>query len=101
MSEDMYMAAKMLMQGWKIAYQAKARVYHSHNLSIFDELARYKKIGTFNKQNAWIQENFGAAEKSGVDYVKNEMKYILKESPAMFPVAFMRDTIKYIAYKMQ
>ena len=101
MSEDMYMAAKMLMQGWKIAYQAEAHVYHSHNLSISDELARYKKIGAFYKQNAWIRETFGAAEKSGVDYVKNEMKYILKESPAMIPVAFLRDTIKYIAYKMQ
>lgn len=101
MSEDMYMAAKMLMQGWKIAYQADARVYHSHNLSISDELARYKKIGAFNKQNAWIRENFGVAEKSGVDYVKNEMKYILKESPAMLPIAFMRDAIKYIAYKIQ
>ncbi len=101
MSEDMYMAAKMLMQGWKIAYQAQACVYHSHNLSISDELARYKKIGAFNRQNAWIRENFGAAEKSGVDYVKNEMKYILKESPIMLPVALMRDMIKYVAYKMQ
>ena len=101
MSEDMYMAAKMLMQGWKIAYQAQACVYHSHNLSISDELARYKKIGVFNRQNAWIRENFGAAEKSGVDYVKNEMKYILKEAPLMLPVALLRDMIKYVVYKMQ
>lgn len=101
MSEDMYMAAKMLLQGWKIAYQAQACVYHSHNLSISDELARYKKIGAFNRQNAWIRENFGVAEKSGVDYVKNEMKYILKESPVMLPVALMRDMIKYVAYKMR
>ena len=64
-------------------------------------MARYKKIGAFNRQNAWIRENFGAAEKSGVDYVKNEMKYVLKESPVMLPVALMRDMIKYVAYKMQ
>lgn len=36
-----------------------------------------------------------------VDYVKNEMKYVLKESPVMLPVALMRDMIKYVAYKMQ
>lgn len=100
MSEDMYMAAKMLLRGWKIAYQAEAQVYHSHNLSIFEEFARYKKIGTFHKQNRWIRENFGTAEKSGMDYLMHEMSYIIKESPTMLPMALMRDMMKYIAYRI-
>lgn len=47
LSEDMYVAAKMLMQGWKVAYVADAVVYHSHDYTVFQEFKRYFDIGVF------------------------------------------------------
>jgi len=73
--EDMYVAAKMLMQGWKVAYRADAKVYHSHNYSFTQEFKRYFDIGVFHHENLWILENFSAAYGEGLKYVRSEIKH--------------------------
>lgn len=100
MSEDMYVAAKMLLNGWKIAYQADACVYHSHNLSIKDETQRYVQIGAFQKQNKWIEQLYGKAERSGMQFLKEELIYVIKNEPCKIFDMIFRDLSKYIAYKM-
>lgn len=47
MDEDMLIAADFLRMGYKLAYQAEARVWHSHDYSLRQEYERYKKIGMF------------------------------------------------------
>ena len=39
-NEDMFFAAKVLKNGYKISYTADARVYHSHNFSIQEQYTR-------------------------------------------------------------
>ena len=52
--EDTFAAAKMLLNGWKIAYSAEATVYHSHNLTFIEEFRRYFDIGVFHSREKWF-----------------------------------------------
>jgi rhamnosyltransferase len=47
LSEDMWVAAKMLLAGWKVAYAGDARCYHSHNYTLLQEFRRYFDQGVF------------------------------------------------------
>ncbi len=51
-SEDMYIAYKVIMAGYKIKYCAESVVYHSHNFSLKELYNRYKLTGKFFKENA-------------------------------------------------
>lgn len=52
MSEDMLMAAKALNAGWRVAYTADAKVYHSHDLTPRQQYERNRAIGRFLERNA-------------------------------------------------
>lgn len=50
-NEDMLMAAKFIHDGYKIAYESRASVIHSHNLSFKQQFRRNKEIGFFLEQH--------------------------------------------------
>ena len=52
LGEDMYVAAKMLLRGYKTAYVANATVYHSHNYSPIEEFKRYFDTGVYHAREA-------------------------------------------------
>lgn len=60
MSEDMYMAAKLIDAGYLAVYAADACVYHSHNFTPRQQYERNKAIGYFLENNADIL--LGASE---------------------------------------
>jgi len=45
LSEDQEIARRILRQGWKIAYEPKSQVFHSHNYSLPDVFRRYFDSG--------------------------------------------------------
>lgn len=92
--EDMYVAAKFLINGYKTAYCAEAKVYHSHNYSLLDEYERGKKIGEFQKNNTWILEKFGKPERRGL----NLLTYIIKKNNLLIINAVVRCSVKYLGY---
>jgi len=100
LSEDMYVTAKMLMNGYKIAYCADACVYHSHNYSPWQEFKRYFDQGVFHAQEAWIRSEFGHAEGEGKKFVQSELRYLIKEAPWLIPSALYRSMLKYIGYRL-
>lgn len=100
LSEDTYVAAKMLLAGWKSVYCAEARVYHSHDYSILQEFRRYFDTGVFHSREPWIRETFGQAEGEGKRFVLSEMKYILKHAPYLLASAFIRDGMKFLGYRL-
>lgn len=51
-NEDMLMAAFLIAAGWKVAYEPKAAVYHSHNLTLRQQYNRNKQIGIFLEVHA-------------------------------------------------
>lgn len=100
LSEDMYVAAKMLLAGWKVVYSSDACVYHSHNYSIAQEFSRYFDQGVFHSRENWIRETFGNAEGEGKKFVISEIKYLLKSSPWCIPSAMFRTFSKYLGYRL-
>ena len=98
--EDTCVAAKILLNGFKIGYCADAKVYHSHNYTIKEEFYRYKATGRFHKEQKWLLENFGRAEGEGLKFVKSEVGYLIKNGKwYLLPEAFLRNGIKYLGYK--
>ena len=74
--EDMYVGAKLLKEGYKLAYAADSKVYHSHDYTLIQEFRRYFDTGVFQSEQPWIREEFGAAEGEGLKFVKNQLKYL-------------------------
>ena len=100
LSEDMYVAAKMLMSGRKIFYNADAQVYHSHNYTAAQEFQRYFDIGVFHSRESWIRKTFGSAEGAGKKFVLMKLKTLWKESPLDCIGAICRDGAKFFGYRL-
>jgi rhamnosyltransferase len=100
LSEDTYVAAKMLLAGWKVAYCAEALVYHSHDYGFMDEFKRYFDIGVFHAREPWIRQEFGQPAGEGVRFVRSELAYLMKTQPVLIPSALMRSVLKFAGYKM-
>lgn len=99
--EDMYVAAKMLQQGYKIAYQADAMVYHSHTYSYNQELKRYFDMGVFHTQESWLLEEFGKAEGEGKRFVLDQIKFLYKQYKLyLLPSMVIRTSFKLLGYKL-
>ena len=99
LAEDMYVAAKMVLLGWKIGYSANAQVHHSHNYSSLEEWKRYFDIGVFHSQQPWIKRQFGGAGGEGMRFVKSELQY-LQNKRQLWLTSILRNGGKLIAYKL-
>lgn len=100
LSEDMYVTAKMLLKNWSVAYCAEAKVYHSHNYTIWQEFKRYFDIGVFHAREAWIRETFGKAEGEGKNFVVSEVKMLMKNNPLLLIEMVFRDGMKFLGYRL-
>lgn len=99
-AEDMYVAAKMLLKGWKVAYAGDAGCRHSHNYTLQEEFRRYFDMGVFHAREPWIRERFGGAGGEGVRYVKSELKFLGLARLHLWPGAILRNACKLLAYKL-
>ncbi|KWR72754.1 glycosyltransferase family 2 protein [Pseudomonas sp. PI1] len=99
-AEDMYIAAKMLLGGWKISYSGEATCRHSHNYSIADEFRRYFDMGVFHSRETWIRNSFGGAGGEGLRYVLSEINFLVPSNIHLIPASITRNAIKLLAYKI-
>ena len=97
--EDTVVAARMLQQGWRIAYVAEALAYHSHAYSYKDEFRRYYKIGQLHASEAWLLREFGKTSGEGRRFAMSEIRYLAKYAPWKIPDAIARTGMKYLAYQ--
>lgn len=100
MGEDVYIFAKFLHNGYKVAYAADVMCKHSHNYSIKAVFQRYFDIGVFHKSESWILEEFGTVNKDGIKYLVSELKYIAIRRPWLLPVSILMTFTKYCGYKL-
>ncbi|MER3481882.1 MAG: rhamnosyltransferase [Meiothermus sp.] len=98
--EDLFVAAKMLLADWKVAYVAEAQVYHSHDYTLAQEFRRYFDIGVFHAQVPWLLEQFGSAEGEGIKFLRSEIGYLSQNAPQKIPSALLRTLLKYMAYRL-
>jgi rhamnosyltransferase len=99
-SEEVTVVARMLVAGWKIAYQADATAIHSHSLTVRREFSRYFDIGVHRGRERWLQECFGGAGGEGLAFVASEMRFLMKTSPSLIPLAMLRNLSKWCSYEL-
>jgi rhamnosyltransferase len=99
-AEDSYVAAKMTLKGWKTAYVAEARVYHSHNLSLTQVFRRYFDTGVLHVRESWLRKEFGEPGGEGLRFVRAEIAYLWKARPSLIPMVFLRTAFKYAGYQL-
>lgn len=99
-AEDMYVAARMLMAGWRVAYAGNAQCRHSHNYSLREEFSRYFDMGVFHAREPWIRQTFGGAGGEGLRYVKSELSFLGLRRWSLWPSALLRNAIKLLGYKI-
>lgn len=101
LGEDTYAGAKMILNNYKLAYVAEAKVYHSHSYTVWQEFKRYFDIGVFHKCESWILQHCGKAEGEGMKYIKSEANYLFKNDAwYLLPEFFVRNGMKYFGYKL-
>lgn len=73
-NEDMYIAYKLITNGYKIKYCAESEVVHSHQFTLKQYYNRYKDTGKFFKENSYLN-NYKVNQAGGSMAV-----YVLKRS---------------------
>lgn len=99
LAEDMYVAAKMLLSGWKVAYDGEACCRHSHNYSVSEEFRRYFDLGVFHAHEPWIRASLGGASSEGRAYVLSELRYLGARHLPLWPASLWRSAVKLVGYK--
>lgn len=100
LAEDMYLASKMILAGYKVVYCAEAVVRHSHNYTPWEELRRYFDTGVFHACEPWIQKQLGGASGEGLKFVRSEINYLFKNAPFWIPRALVTICCKLIGYNL-
>ena len=98
-NEDMLIAAKLILTGFRIAYVPDARVIHSHNYSLLKQFRRYYNIGSSLKTHDWVLRHV-RAEGEGMRFVREQMRFAFREQK-YFLVAYilLESAAKYAGYK--
>lgn len=98
-NEDMYIAHKLLTNGYKIKYCADSVVEHSHTFTLKQLYKRYYDTGVFFKQNEYL--NKYKVNKSGGGMAKYILKRALKDKNIKVLVRFVPDmAARFIGMKM-
>ena len=98
-NEDMYIAYKLIMNGYRIKYCADSVVYHSHNFKLKELYYRYKLTGKFFKKYNYI-DNFGT-NKSGGGLAKYILKRAIQDKNIKVLFRFIPDmAARYIGMKV-
>jgi rhamnosyltransferase len=99
-AEDSFVAARMLMAKWEIAYNAETAVIHSHPLTMGQEFSRYFDTGVQHERQEWFINTFGGASGEGLSFVISQFRYLFETSPLSIPVAALRNLTKWMGYQL-
>lgn len=99
-SEDMHVAARMLLAGWTVHYNAAATVEHSHSYTMLQEFRRYFDVGVFLSRNSWIPEKFGYPGGEGKRFFMSEFSFVGLKGIYLMPLSIMRSGLKLIGYNL-
>jgi len=99
--EDTFTVAKLLRNGYCVAYAADARVFHSHNYSVCQDFRRYFDIGVFHADHAELLGQFGTPMGEGKRFVRSEFRQLVNEREYIkLPESILRNSMKFLAYNL-
>ncbi len=100
-TEDTYAGAKLLLEGFTLAYASDAVVYHLHNYTALQEFKRYFDIGAFHRIENWIVRDFGHAGGEGFSFFISEFRYLFKSGNLHLIFSFIyRTGMKWLGYRL-
>lgn len=99
-NEDMIMAHDMINAGYKIAYQASARVVHSHIYSYLQQFSRNFDLGVSHRQYSKVFLGV-SSEAEGIRLVKSTLQYLVsRKEYLLIADLFLSSGFKYLGYKL-
>lgn len=99
-NEDMFMAARLVLSGKKIAYCAEAIVYHTHSYTVKQQFKRYFDNGLSMRSQQWILP-YAKATKAGTGLVKRQLIGLAKANKLyLVPLLVIESAAKFIGYKL-
>jgi rhamnosyltransferase len=100
LEEDAEFAARAIKAGYANMYCATALVYHSHDYTVGEQLARYFDLGAFDAQNPWMRQDFGTHTGEGMRFVRSELRYLVHHGFWEIPRAWSHTVAKLIGYRL-
>ena len=97
--EDMQLAARLILKGWRTVYCSEAETVHSHNNSLKDDFQRYFDMGVFHRQMPALFECFGTATGEGFSFLAGEIKYVWRNNIFELPMVFLEIFTKFTAHQ--
>lgn len=99
-NEDVYLANKIIENGYSFIYASQSRIWHSHQLSLKESYKRYKEIGKFEKFFA-NQIDFSKTESEGKKLLKYLIKELIKRKKVKELIYLPFDIgVRWLGYKM-
>ncbi|CEE03056.1 Glycosyl transferase, family 2 [Caldibacillus thermoamylovorans] len=100
LNEDIILSYYVIMKGYKVIYDNRAIVYHSHNYSIKQQFKRNFDIGMAFNESEFMLENV-SNEKEGIKLVLGQLNYLIKNGYiTQVPRCIVESGIKFIGYKL-
>lgn len=99
-SEDSYVAARLLLAGWKTVYSAESTVEHSHQYSLMQIFRRYFDIGVFHASERPLMQAVGSPDKESGRYVRSLIRYLYCRNKWLLPFAAVQTLVKLIGFKL-
>ncbi len=98
MFEDMLLAARLMREGYGVAYVPDAKVIHSHNYNFRGQFKRYAQAGISFSHNPWFLE-YAPAHNQGAGLLRQEIKYLQSEKMYYWSLyALVEAFFKYSGY---
>jgi polysaccharide biosynthesis protein PslC len=85
-SEDLWAAARLLKEGWRVAYVPAACVEHAHDYRVPELFRRYFDIGVFHTTQPWFEEFLGSPQREGMGLVRRQLKELRDNGAGMAPL---------------
>lgn len=99
-NEDMLIAAKLILNNYRIAYVHDAMVIHSHDYSLLEQFMRYYNIGSSLRRNKWILK-YAQAEDEGMRFIREQIGFVVKSRKYIWmPYMFLEYLVKYAGYRI-
>ncbi len=100
LNEDMILAAKLIMKGYKVAYAAAAEVYHSHRYSFSQQFRRYFDIGVSLNRHRWILDA-AKTETEGMRVLSLQVRYLMgRKAWKWVPYVALEAAFKYAGFRL-
>jgi rhamnosyltransferase len=99
-SEDSYVAARLLLASWKAVYSAASTVEHSHRYSLVQTFRRYFDVGVFHACEQPLMRMVGAPDREAGAYVRSLISYLFQRRKRLLPLAALQTLVKLVGFRL-